>query len=385
MINQGENKNRNKSHCHTFIHVIADPIVPLYIPPAECILEALTICLECNNSVFHNVFYLQENITAMTPHMPFSYSDMAMYRFDIKALNYRPGVQCWKRFRDDIFCLWNHSLEELQKFFEFMNNVDTTGKIKFTMAVVNESVLQFLDLRLHIGEHSKICVDVFAKPTNSFTYVLPSTCNPKNNVNNVPKGIALRLRRICGTDEKFDIPSSEYQNHLVARDYKPTLVKRQFHAIKNISSRAARQVKPKVIKSNFNLIPVYNTVMKNLEKILNDNLHILYRDPDMKKAFPERTVSVTYRRGKCLKELISPSLYPRTVTESASWVSKGNESRCDKCKNYMVFKNEFTCTATGKTYKVRGDLTCKSDNVIYLICCKKCKQQYVGSAFESNF
>ena len=44
--------------------------------------------------------------------------------------------------------------------------------------------------------------------------------------------------------------------------------------------------------------------------------------------------------------------------------------------NYMVFKNEFTCTATGKTYKVRGDnVTCKSDNVVYLISCKKCKQQ----------
>ena len=51
----------------------------------------------------------------------------------------------------------------------------------------------------------------------------------------------------------------------------------------------------------------------------------------------------------------------------------------------MVFKNKFTCTATGKTYEVRGDLTCKSDNTVQLISCKKCKQQYVGSAFESNF
>ena len=51
----------------------------------------------------------------------------------------------------------------------------------------------------------------------------------------------------------------------------------------------------------------------------------------------------------------------------------------------MVFKNESTCTATGKTYKVRGDLNCKSDNVVYLISCKKCKQQHVGSAYESNF
>ena len=57
--------------------------------------------------------------------------------------------------------------------------------------------------------------------------------------------------------------------------------------------------------------------MKNLEKILIDNLHILYGDPGMKKVFPGWTISDTYRTGKGLKKLISPSLYPRTVTESA--------------------------------------------------------------------
>ena len=41
-------------------------------PPAECILEALTICLECNNSVIDDVFYLQENDQqwALTYHVP---------------------------------------------------------------------------------------------------------------------------------------------------------------------------------------------------------------------------------------------------------------------------------------------------------------------------
>ena len=50
-----------------------------------------------------------------------------------------------------------------------------------------------------------------------------------------------------------------------------------------------------------------------------------------------------------------------------------------------MFKNEFTCTATDKTYKVRGSVTCKSENVVHLISCKACKQQYVCSVFESNF
>ena len=86
-----------------------------------------------------------------------------------------------------------------------------------------------------------------------------------------------------------------------------------------------------------------------------------------------------------MKELISLSLYPQTVTESASSVGKCNESRCDIFKNYTVFKTEFTCTATGKTHKVRGAPTCKSENVVYLLGYKKCKQQYVGCAFQSNF
>ena len=86
-------------------------------PPAECISETLKLCLECNNSVFNEKFYLQEDGTAMGPHMSSSYSDIAVYRFDLKALSYTPMVLCWKRFRDDIFAVWNHSLQELHKFF----------------------------------------------------------------------------------------------------------------------------------------------------------------------------------------------------------------------------------------------------------------------------
>ena len=63
-------------------------------PPVECTLETLTICLECFNSVYDNVFYLQENGTARGSHISCSYNNIAMYRFNIKALNYKAGVQC---------------------------------------------------------------------------------------------------------------------------------------------------------------------------------------------------------------------------------------------------------------------------------------------------
>ena len=58
-------------------------------------------------------------------------------------------------------------------------------------------------------------VNVDSKPTNNFKYVLPLTCYPYKNIRNLSEGIALRLRRICETDEKYNQRCSEYQNFLI--------------------------------------------------------------------------------------------------------------------------------------------------------------------------
>ena len=92
--------------------------------------------------------------------------------------------------------------------------------------------------------NGQISVDVLLKPTNSFIYVLPSTCYPNRNIENVPKGIALRLRRICGSNEKYDKQSEEYQKYLIARDYQPGFLERQFEEVKKLSrSEAQRPIK----------------------------------------------------------------------------------------------------------------------------------------------
>ena len=53
----------------------------------------------------------------------------------------------------------------------------------------------------------------------------------------------------------------------------------------------------------------------------------------------------------------------------------------------MIFDNTFNCTVTGKSYFRRGQLNCKSINVVYLITCSKCLEQYVSSAvkFKTRF
>ena len=66
--------------------------------------------------------------------------------------------------------------------------------------------LEFFELKWQEG---KIMVDVHSKSTNSFTYVLPTTCCPRKSINNIPHGTALRRRRICDLDEKLRHQSEE--------------------------------------------------------------------------------------------------------------------------------------------------------------------------------
>ena len=63
------------------------------------------------------------------------------------------------------------------------------------MQVLDEDGIEFLDLKLK-SENSTIAVDVFAKPTNGFTYVLPTSCYSRKSLSKITHGKALRLRHI---------------------------------------------------------------------------------------------------------------------------------------------------------------------------------------------
>ena len=100
------------------------------------------------------------------------YSDIAIQYFDVKPLQYTSTTICWKIFRDNIFIVWPHSIDQLNMFFDHMNKVDPTKNIQLAMEVATDT-LEFLDLKVKFDKQSKyISVDVFAKDTDSFTYVL---------------------------------------------------------------------------------------------------------------------------------------------------------------------------------------------------------------------
>ena len=180
-----------------------------------------------------------------------------------------------------------------------------------------EVATDILDLKLKFDKESKqISAHMSARDTDSFTYFcLVRILSSFVNIENIPKGVALCLRRICDSDEKFEKHSAEYQNYLIARDYKAGRVKKFFSDIKNLTREEAR--KPKLLKTTFftscNLITQYNPLLHNLKTIIRKYLPVLYSNQQILDIFPHNTISVTYKKNVNLREILSPSLFPRTT------------------------------------------------------------------------
>ena len=118
-------------------------------------------------------------------------------------------------------------------------------------------------------------MDVHSIPTNSFTYVLPTTCYPRKGINNIPHGIALRIERICDSDEKFKNWSEEYKNYLIARNYHPGLVDKQFQKVEWASKHNARKKNNKIKEvSKFKFITNFNPVLPVLKFLLGNTFTI---------------------------------------------------------------------------------------------------------------
>ena len=129
---------------------------------------------------------------------------------------------CWGRYRDDCFGLWNGSLEELRVFTSYLSSI--YPNIRFTVRFDCHKI-EFLDVMV-VKQNGRLETTVYSKETDGHMYLLPSSSHFHSVSDNIPYGVALRLKRICSTEEEFSKKSTEYKNHLCARaDTKGTKLK----------------------------------------------------------------------------------------------------------------------------------------------------------------
>ena len=343
-------------------------------PPTNCVMEALEIILTSNNSIFNGQHLVQTNAPATGSKNSCSSADLALETIDEQIFEAQrtafKELLAYFRFRDDCFLLWNGSEDMLRKFVYFVNILDPS--LKFTVEIGGKT-LKFMDLLIKIV-NGKLETTVYSKQIDCHLYLHNDSCHPRSTKLGVEKGVALRLRRICSTEDEFDNQSKNYMAFLANREHPPREIIKNFEHTKQVNRREARTKRVHGEEKKHRFFTEFNPYSPNISKILKKHEHLLRGHEKLNKLFPPSSFQVVHRRSKNLQELMlrADPYSVRPIEMDCQYTKCG---RCDSCKNFVIGENTIKSTATGKVFKLRKNLDCSTPNVIYVCECKKCKKQ----------
>ena len=140
------------------------------------------------------------------------------------------SIECLNRCLDDFFSIFLRTTKRLHKLWEMMNKIHPS--VKFTMLHTTPdkeapedhceceplSSVPFLDTSCSIKK-GRIILDLYRKPTDRNKYLLPDSCHPYSNIENIPVSLAIRILRICTEPDTREICFSELKEMLLDRNY----------------------------------------------------------------------------------------------------------------------------------------------------------------------
>ena len=130
------------------------------------------------------------------------------------------------------------------------------------------------------------------------------------------------------------------------------------------------------------LVITYHPTLCNLPKILRRHLPILQVSEGMKQVVLNPPL-MAYRRPKNLNDLLF-----RATLKPPEQIYEGTrqcERLCCKTCAHIKMGIRFSSTVTSEKFRARTTVNCKTSNVVCLIVCNKCNEQYVGATENPSF
>ena len=184
--------------------------------PADHLVDLARLVLTSNNLSFNGEHYLQIRGTAIGTKMAPSYANVFMGGLETRLFEQAPVKPVfWRRFIDDVFFIWTDREESLKEFLALMNSFHDTIKFTFSWS---DSQVNFLDVNVMLN-NGVLATDLFCKPTDKHQYLFHTSCHPNSCKRGIPYGQALRIRRICSTDELFEKRAREFCGYLIKRGF----------------------------------------------------------------------------------------------------------------------------------------------------------------------
>ena len=351
-------------------------------PSTGAVMEVAGHVLTNNVFSFENQVYRQVHGTAMGTPMAPSVANLFMACLEENMLGNSPVPverRFWKRFIDDIFLLWTGTAEELEQFLTYINTVHPT--IKFTSNVSEESV-SFLDISVSL-RNGVLHTDLHTKSTDSHAYLRRDSCHPAHVKKNLPYSQFLRLRRLCSDEAQFQKRCDELERHLSARGYAGESVRAGRERASSKSRQETLSYRERRVNSRVPFILTHNPRNPPLGRWLHDLQRTLIAEsPRMKHVLPEAPICGE-RNCRSLRDILMPSVLPPPA-DADPGCHRCQRRKCVICEKHLAEVSTFMSCRTGESFNIRGNYTCDTSNIVYLISCKKCRgAQYTGQSQNS--
>ncbi len=358
------------------------------IPPST-MSDLLKIVLTRNYFQFADKMYHQIQGTAMGTKMAPAYANIFMAELEEKLLNdYTKKPILWKRYIDDILCIWPGPPSEIQTFINYLNSAHDT--IKFTHEC-SDTQVDFLDITIYKGNRFRnteiLDIKPFFKKTNKFQYLEYSSSHPKQTFRSLIKGELTRLLRACSDAKAYHEVSQKLYKAFKDRGYPPWL-------IRQVQTTVPYAKRPHTLTHSIEKEKDYETFLsieytpdldvKKIKSILkplpNEEEHILKPCLSLRKTNNLRKSLVRAKLRNCSDPpQLNDTMYI-PVTQDLLGNSAGCATPGCKCCKAMSRQTRVISSHNGRSFSTPKHTNCRTKNVVYLIECSKCTKhnQYVG-------
>ena len=352
---------------------------------SNTICKLILLVLKCNTLIFKNRFFHQVCGTAMGTPFAVNFANLFMAKFEEDMLQeyervhkMRPAM--WIRFIDDVFIIWEGSMEDLNKFIQFANNFAREkgyrSSITFKYATSTKKV-DFLDTTVSLQSDGSLGSTLFNKPTASHQYLHQKSYHVSHAKNSLPKSQFIRIRRICSSLEDFDKHAAVYVNHFVKRNYNRKHLMQQYSTVRNLDRDSLLTYKQTDPEANrVPLVLTYNHKFAGMGRALYDAYNkIASQHAGFKKVFPTAPF-IAYRRTKNLRDkLVKANHHKRVVKDLDS--NANQEATKSMIEPLMNRSGLITNTKARRTARISGG-PANTAGCIYAGECTKHQLLYVG-------
>ena len=361
----------------TISKIRVDPVV---------ILRLAELVLTLTSFKFGDHHFKQVRGVAMGTKMGPSFACLFMGYLEERIFQAYVGVipLLYRRFIDDCFGIAVGALQVLMDFINFVSSFHPS--IKFTHEVSSTS-LPFLDIHVSIDPTSnQLSTSVFYKQTDSHSYLNYTSCHPPSTKSSIPYSQFLRLRRLCSSDEDFEIKARQMAGFFVSQGYEEQCVTNGLSRARQKPRAVALedQIGRHVAKTDRPVLSIiYHPHNLPVTKIIRKNFHILQSDPELKEVFPEPPL-VAFKRDTNLRDQLVHSKLRSSQGSAAPGTHPCGLPRCKICP----FVSPITDIRGPKgSFKIKRHFTCQSTDVVYLVMCSLCSDSvffmYTGETYRT--